>query len=136
VVDAAEAEGASSAAGAARVSRRAGADGRLASRLVRRASPAAVLMVMIDDATGCVDARFFEAETQGAAFEMALGYARKHGLPGALYVDRAGIYRCDREATDAEILAGKEPQTEFGRALETLGMALILARRPKGAWSG
>jgi hypothetical protein len=88
----------------------------------------AVLMVMIDDATGRIEARFFEEETQAAAFEMLLRYAKRVGLPRELYVDRAGIYRSDREATAEEILAGKEPQTQFGRAMEALGVRLILAR--------
>lgn len=91
----------------------------------------AVLMVMIDDATGDVTARFFEEETLSAAFTMLLNYAPRFGLPQALYVDRAGIYRSDREPTEAEILAETRPQTQFGRALETLGVRLILARSPQ-----
>jgi transposase len=92
---------------------------------------AAVLMVMIDDATGRTYARFFEEETQAAAFEMLQRYAAKPGLPRSLYVDRAGIYRSDREPTSAEIIAEKEPQTQFGRAMETLGVRLILANSPQ-----
>ena len=91
----------------------------------------AVLMVMIDDATGRIFARFFEEETLEAAFEMLQRYAARHGLPLGLYVDRAGIYRADREPTEAEILAGKEPQTQFGRAMEQLEVRLILARSPQ-----
>jgi transposase len=91
----------------------------------------AVLMVMIDDATGRVDARFFEAETLVAAMTMFREYAGKYGFPQAIYVDRAGIYRSDREPTEEEILAGKEPQTQFGRAMEELGVKLILARSPQ-----
>lgn len=92
---------------------------------------AAVLMVMIDDATGEVSARFFEEETQAAAFEMMQRYAARYGLPSALYVDRAGIYRSDREPTNEEILAEIQPDTQFGRALRTLGVELILARSPQ-----
>jgi hypothetical protein len=92
---------------------------------------AAVLMVMIDDATGRTYARFFEEETQAAAFEMLQRYAANPGLPRSLYVDRAGIYRSDREPTSAEIIAEKEPQTQFGRAMETLGVRLILANSPQ-----
>ena len=91
----------------------------------------AVLMVMIDDATGRVYARFFEEETPAAAFEMLQRYSARQGLPGALYVDRAGIYRSDREPTTGEILAGKEPLAQFGRAMETLDVRLILARSPQ-----
>ena len=92
---------------------------------------AAVLMVMIDDATGRTYAQFFEEETQAAAFEMLQRYAANPGLPRSLYVDRAGIYRSDREPTSAEIIAEKEPQTQFGRAMETLGVRLILANSPQ-----
>jgi hypothetical protein len=56
-------------------------------------------MVMIDDATGRIVARFFEEETQAAAFEMLHRYAQSVGLSQALYVDRAGIYRSDRGST-------------------------------------
>jgi transposase len=91
----------------------------------------AVLMVMIDDATGRIYARFFEEETLEAAFTMTQRYAARYGLPAGLYVDRAGIYRADREPTEAEILAGKEPQTQFGRAMEQLDVRLILARSPQ-----
>jgi hypothetical protein len=91
----------------------------------------AVLMVLIDDATGRIEARFFEAETLSAAFTMFGGHARKHGFPQAIYVDRASIYRSDREPTAAEVLANAEPQTQFGRAMEELGVRLILARSPQ-----
>jgi len=91
----------------------------------------AVLMVMIDDATGRIFVWFFEGETLAAAFEMMQRYSARQGLPRALYVDRAGIYRSDREPTTEEILAEKEPQTQFGRAMETLGVQLILARSPQ-----
>lgn len=91
----------------------------------------AVLMVMIDDATGRVFARFFENESWQSATTMFRDYVRKHGLPGALYVDQHGIYRADREANSQEVLAGKEPQTQFGRAMAELGVELILARSPQ-----
>ena len=58
-------------------------------------------------------------------------YVRKHGLPRGLYVDQHGIYRADREANTQEVLAGKEPQTQFGRAMAELGVELILARSPQ-----
>lgn len=91
----------------------------------------AVLMVMIDDATGRIYARFFEEETLAAAFETFQRYVSGHGLPRALYVDRASIYRSDREPTAAEILAEIKPETQFGRALRELDVELILARSPQ-----
>jgi hypothetical protein len=88
----------------------------------------AVLMVMIDDATGRVFARFFENESWHSAATILRAYVQQQGLPRALYVDQHGIYRADREANVQEVLAGKEPQTQFGRALAELGVELILAR--------
>ena len=91
----------------------------------------AVLMVMIDDATGTVDARFFENESWDSAATIFRDYTQRRGLPAALYVDRHGIYRSDRDPTPEEILAEKEPQTQFGRAMEELGVRLILAGSPQ-----
>jgi hypothetical protein len=91
----------------------------------------AVLMVMIDDATGRIYARFSEQETTAAAMEIFGRYVGSYGLPRALYVDRDSIYRSDREATAAEALAGQEPRTQFGRAMNELGVDVILAGSPQ-----
>jgi len=91
----------------------------------------AVLMVLIDDATSEVFAWFSEAETTIAAMEAFRGYVACYGLPRALYVDRDSIYRCDREATIPENLAGKEPTTQFGRAMEELDVVVIMAHSPQ-----
>lgn len=90
-----------------------------------------VLMVMVDDATNRMRARFFAEETTRASYDVLEDWIRKHGLPGSLYVDRDSIYRCEGEASIAEQLAGKEPQTQFGRAMEQLGVVLILANSPQ-----
>jgi hypothetical protein len=91
----------------------------------------AVLMVMIDDATNLMLARFFRRENLEAAFEMFQRWAEANGLPRALYVDRAGIYRADREATAEELIGGIEPVTQFGRAMKQLEVELILANSPQ-----
>jgi Homeodomain-like domain len=90
-----------------------------------------VLMVMVDDATNRMRARFFEEETTRASYDVLEGWVRKHGLPGSLYVDRDSIYRCEGVGSIAEQLAGKLPQTQFGRAMEELGVELILANSPQ-----
>jgi len=90
-----------------------------------------VLMVMVDDATNQMRARFFEEETTRASYDVLEGWVRQHGLPGSLYVDRDSIYRCEGQATIAEQLAGQEPQTQFGRAMEALGVELKLAHSPQ-----
>jgi transposase len=91
----------------------------------------AVLMVMIDDATGRVFARFYENESWASAADVFLGYSNKYGLPRGLYVDQHSIYRSDREPTAEEILAEKQPETQFGRAMRELSVELILARSPQ-----
>lgn len=93
--------------------------------------PKCVLMVMVDDATNKLRARFSEAETTRASYDVVESWVRQHGLMGSLYVDRDSIYRCEGVASIAEQLAGKEPQTQFGRAMEQLGVELILAHSPQ-----
>ncbi|HZL35233.1 MAG TPA: ISNCY family transposase, partial [Tepidisphaeraceae bacterium] len=93
--------------------------------------PKCVLRVMVDDATNQMRARFFPEETTRASYDVLEGWARKHGLPDSLYVDRDSIYRCEGAASIAEQLAGEEPQTQFGRAMKALGVELILANSPQ-----
>ncbi|MFZ1919990.1 MAG: ISNCY family transposase [Terriglobales bacterium] len=90
-----------------------------------------VLMVMVDDATNRMRARFFEEETTRASYDVFEGWVRRHRLPRSLYVDRDSIYRCEGLGSIAEQLAGKAPQTQFGRAMEQLGVELILANSPQ-----
>lgn len=55
--------------------------------------PKCVLMVMVDDdATNQMRARFFAAETTRASYDVLESWVRKHGLPASLYVDRDSIY--------------------------------------------
>jgi hypothetical protein len=91
----------------------------------------AVLMVMIDDATNRTYARFSEQETTRAAYDTFEGYARRHKLPLALYVDRDSIYRTEREPSVAEQLAEEQPVTQFGRAMKQLGVKIELAYSPQ-----
>jgi len=93
--------------------------------------PECVLMVMVDDATNRMRARFSEEETTRASYEVLEGWVRQHGLMGSLYVDRDSIYRCEGVASIAQQLAGQQPQTQFGRAMEALGVDLILAHSPQ-----
>ena len=90
-----------------------------------------VLMVMVDDATNRLRARFSEEETTRASYEVLEDWVQHNGLPGSLYVDRDSIYRCEGQASVAEQLAGQERQTQFGRAMAQLGVELILANSPQ-----
>src|SRR5262245_19458307 len=91
----------------------------------------AVLMVLIDDATSCTSARFYESETTAAAFDVFGRYVRRHGLPRSLYVDRDSIYRTTRDATAEETLEQIGPETQLSRAMRQLGVRLICARSPQ-----
>lgn len=91
----------------------------------------ACLMVMIDDATNFTYARFFEGETTAASMLTFWRYVERNGLPDSLYVDRAGIYEPTRWAKMDEDLAERGPLTQFGRAMEELGVKVILARSPQ-----
>jgi len=91
----------------------------------------AVLMVMVDDAGSRTYARFFNGETTRAAMETFHRYVDRYGLPQSLYVDRDSIYRCEREPTVEEQLKQTGPLTQFGRAMNTLGVKIIPAYSPQ-----
>jgi transposase len=85
-----------------------------------------VLIAMIDDATGRVEARFFHEATVRTHMELLRLWLLRHGRPGALYSDRHSIFEPQdkgRALPDAE--------TQFGRALRELGIDLIRARSPQ-----
>lgn len=60
-----------------------------------------VLMVMIDDATSRVLARFYPAETTEAAFDLFGRWVKRYGIPRSIYADRHSIYRDDAITTPA-----------------------------------
>lgn len=93
--------------------------------------PKCCLMVMIDDATGQLRGRFYGGETLVAAMDIFGRWCGEFGVPQSLYVDRAGMYRADREPTLQEIRAGKQPLSQFARAMKELDVRLILARSPQ-----
>jgi transposase len=94
--------------------------------------PRLTLIEFVDDATSRAYGRFYPEETTEAVMDCLGRYARRHGLPRALYVDKDSIYTVNnRQASGAEILAGREPQTQFARAMQELDVAIILANSPQ-----
>jgi len=89
--------------------------------------PRMVLVAMIDDATSKVTARFYPGETTEAYMDLLGRYLRRHGRMAAMYVDRAGIFR----AEDHDPYDPQPSLTQFSRALEELGIQLILAYSPQ-----
>ncbi|HET7871175.1 MAG TPA: ISNCY family transposase [Terriglobales bacterium] len=88
---------------------------------------------MQDDATGKIlAAQFFLAETTQGYFHLLQSLLRRFGIPVAFYGDRSGIFvRHDDHWTLEEELAGKREPTQFGRALEQLGITFIAAHAPQ-----
>lgn len=94
--------------------------------------PWLVLMAYIDDATSRVFARFYDYEGTLPALDSFARYARRYGLPQAVYVDRHTTYRALGRRTVADELAGRpRPQSQFERALTTLGVSVIPAFSPQ-----
>jgi len=90
-----------------------------------------VLVSMIDDATGRQAKRFFPSDTTEANLETLGVWLRRHGRPGAIYADRGSIFRVNRPPSGEEARAGREAETQFGRALRELGIAYIAASSPQ-----
>ena len=93
--------------------------------------PKPVLMGYIDDATGRIYCRFYDYEGTWPVMDSFKRYVRKNGIPQSVYADRHSTYQSWRETRIKEELEGKEPQSEFGRALEELGVRLIAAYSPQ-----
>jgi hypothetical protein len=85
-----------------------------------------VLVAMIDDATGRVEAGFYSGETVEAHFDLLGRWLKKHGRPLALYTDRDSIFEPSGKGhPDAR------GETQFGRALEELAIERITAYSPQ-----
>lgn len=96
--------------------------------------PKLVLLGAVDDATGeFVHALFRQREDAQGYLILLREVIRKRGIPLAWYSDRHGIFvRNDKEPwTLSEELAGRREPTQVARALEELGVNLILARTPQ-----
>lgn len=90
-----------------------------------------VLIAMIDDASSRLLARFYPSEGTEANMRALHDYMRRYGRPVALYTDRAGHFVVNRPPDLEEQLAGREPESQIGRALRELGIELILASSPQ-----
>jgi len=94
--------------------------------------PRCCLMVMIDDATSRVLAKFFDSETTLAAMEIFYNWVDLYGLPRELYPDKHSIHRCnDKSSDEKEHRSGKRPLTRFGQAMSDLKVKLIHAGSPQ-----
>ncbi|MHB1697465.1 MAG: ISNCY family transposase [bacterium] len=83
----------------------------------------AVLMSFIDDATSKVYARFYEYEGTFPAMNLSKLYMKKYGIPMSIYSDKHTTYK----STDKN----KKALSQFGRALEEIGIELMHANTPQ-----
>lgn len=94
--------------------------------------PKLVLMGYIDDATGHVFGKFYDYEGTVPALDSFNHYVKRYGLPHSVYMDRHSTYKGSNRLTMEDELAGKPgPSSEFGRAMEDLGIKLIHAQSPQ-----
>lgn len=94
--------------------------------------PRPVLLGAIDDATGTVAAaRFHPVEDTQGYFLLIEDLLQRHGVPLALYSDKHATFRSTQTSTIAEQLTGKREPTQFGRAMEELGVRIIMAHSPQ-----
>ena len=95
--------------------------------------PQLTALGMQDDATGeILAAQFFPSETTFGYLCLLRQMLRRHGVPLAFYGDHSGIFvRNDDCWTVEEQLEGKRQPTQFGRALEELGIHFIAANSPQ-----
>ena len=96
--------------------------------------PYLTLVAAIDDATGTVPSALFrEQEDAQGYFLLLREIIGTKGVPLALYSDRHSIFQVNpmqRESLE-EQLAGERNPTQFGRALNELGIQSILAHSPQ-----
>jgi hypothetical protein len=85
--------------------------------------------VVVDDATRRIlEARLTEHESTRSIFETLAAVLTQHGIPQALYTDRASWAAVTRKAGTP---VDKDHLTQVGRALKTLGIEHILAYSPQ-----
>jgi transposase len=95
--------------------------------------PLLTALGMQDDASGKIlAAQFFPSETAQGYFRLLQSLLRRFGVPVAFYGDRSGVFtRNDDHWSLDEQLAGQRQPTQFGRALEQLGITFIAAQSPQ-----
>lgn len=96
--------------------------------------PYLTLMGAVDDATNKVCAAHFQAEHEDSAGYLRLFRCQveDRGIPWAIYRDQHGtLQRNDKHWSLEEELAGRQFPTQVGRALEELGIEVIVARSPQ-----
>ena len=90
-----------------------------------------VFMGYIDDATGRPFGRFYPYEGTLPAMDSFKCYIKKYGIPVSIYLDKHSTYKSTKKQSIEDELNNVEPLSQFGRALEELGVNVIYANSPQ-----
>lgn len=96
--------------------------------------PRLTLLGFVDDATNKLPSAHFQLEAEDSAgyFRLFRSLVESAGIPWAIYRDQhSTMQRNDSHWSMAEQLAGHQFPTQVGRALEELGIEVIVARSPQ-----
>lgn len=95
-------------------------------------TPKVFLIATIDDATGEVPyALFVDSDSTLNNMQVIKTLILKKGIPSALYVDRASHFKTTRHSSYRVNLTGNYEPTQIKRALNEIGINLILANSPQ-----
>ncbi len=94
--------------------------------------PVLTLLLAIDDATGTAPyALLQEQEDTRGYFSLMQGIIEQQGIPMAVYTDGHAVFQARRCAWDQSQVQKKGPATQWGRALQELGVTPISAHSPQ-----
>lgn len=95
--------------------------------------PWLTLLMAVDDATGTVPyALFWQQEDAKGYFLLFWGIIERCGIPLAVYSDRHAVFKdADQTVERADDLPTTRELTQFGRALQELGVGQVFARSPE-----
>lgn len=86
------------------------------------------LIVFIDDATSRIMAMYFlPTETTEGYFATLKTYLKIHGVPISFYSDKHSVF----VGSHKDVMSDTPPETQFQRAIKTLGIGQICAHSPQ-----
>ena len=100
-------------------------------RWLEERGPQLQLIALIDDATSRFWGRFAEHDSTEENLRTLEDWLRRCGRPVALYTDQGSVFVVNRPRSMDEQLAGEPARSQFGRALQELGIEWIAAHSPQ-----
>lgn len=90
------------------------------------------LLVFIDDASGrLMHLELVDSESSFSYFDAVKCYLLRHGKPLAWYVDKHSVFKISKSLEGSADPNDTIAQTQFGRAMQTLGIEIICANSPQ-----